>query len=164
MGGEGGCAVTEVIVPLAQVFISPEEVEELGWQDRALCAQTDPEAFFPEKGGSTRLASRVEPPFSGKNASGSVCAHSARSCQPRSSMSSGRTTTCVSGTMTSVIAHPPSRSPRDTSPHSREGENHTNEITPACLALSQARNVVLAAWLSKMHGKFPEKLQRVIDR
>ncbi|MFL6076349.1 MAG: WhiB family transcriptional regulator, partial [Mycobacteriales bacterium] len=26
------------------------------WQDRALCAQTDPEAFFPEKGGSTREA------------------------------------------------------------------------------------------------------------
>src|ERR1700687_4569681 len=59
MGGEGGCAVTEVIVPLAQVVISPEEVEELGWQDRSLCAQTDPEAFFPEKGGSTREAKRV---------------------------------------------------------------------------------------------------------
>ncbi|GAA2234858.1 hypothetical protein GCM10010401_03380 [Rarobacter faecitabidus] len=29
------------------------------WQDRALCAQTDPEAFFPEKGGSTREAKRV---------------------------------------------------------------------------------------------------------
>ena len=58
-GREGGCAVTEVIVPLEQVFISPEEVEELGWQDRALCAQTDPEAFFPEKGGSTREAKRV---------------------------------------------------------------------------------------------------------
>lgn len=24
------------------------------WYDQALCAQTDPEAFFPEKGGSTR--------------------------------------------------------------------------------------------------------------
>jgi WhiB family redox-sensing transcriptional regulator len=29
------------------------------WQDRALCAQTDPEAFFPEKGGSTREAKMV---------------------------------------------------------------------------------------------------------
>ena len=29
------------------------------WQDRALCAQTDPEAFFPEKGGSTREAKKV---------------------------------------------------------------------------------------------------------
>ncbi len=29
------------------------------WQDRALCAQTDPEAFFPEKGGSTREAKRI---------------------------------------------------------------------------------------------------------
>lgn len=32
---------------------------ELGWQTDALCAQTDPEAFFPEKGGSTRDAKRV---------------------------------------------------------------------------------------------------------
>jgi WhiB family redox-sensing transcriptional regulator len=32
---------------------------ELLWQERALCAQTDPEAFFPEKGGSTREAKRV---------------------------------------------------------------------------------------------------------
>ncbi len=31
----------------------------LAWQERALCAQTDPEAFFPEKGGSTREAKKV---------------------------------------------------------------------------------------------------------
>ncbi|WP_349828702.1 WhiB family transcriptional regulator [Brevibacterium litoralis] len=31
----------------------------LAWQDQALCAQTDPEAFFPEKGGSTREAKKV---------------------------------------------------------------------------------------------------------
>ena len=37
-----------------------EPVEgELAWQADALCAQTDPEAFFPEKGGSTRDAKRV---------------------------------------------------------------------------------------------------------
>jgi len=39
------------------------EVAEAGefgsWQDQALCAQTDPEAFFPEKGGSTREAKRI---------------------------------------------------------------------------------------------------------
>jgi len=35
------------------------DVEALAWQARALCAQTDPEAFFPEKGGSTREAKRV---------------------------------------------------------------------------------------------------------
>ncbi|SDZ75480.1 WhiB family transcriptional regulator, redox-sensing transcriptional regulator [Bowdeniella nasicola] len=29
------------------------------WYELALCAQTDPEAFFPEKGGSTREAKRV---------------------------------------------------------------------------------------------------------
>ena len=33
--------------------------EEAAWQDQALCAQTDPEAFFPEKGGSTREAKKV---------------------------------------------------------------------------------------------------------
>ncbi|ASN51445.1 WhiB family transcriptional regulator [Sinomonas sp. R1AF57] len=36
----------------------PEE-GELAWQAEALCAQTDPEAFFPEKGGSTRDAKKV---------------------------------------------------------------------------------------------------------
>ncbi len=29
------------------------------WQELALCAQTDPESFFPEKGGSTREAKRI---------------------------------------------------------------------------------------------------------
>ena len=29
------------------------------WRLDALCAETDPEAFFPEKGGSTRDAKRV---------------------------------------------------------------------------------------------------------
>ncbi|NHB85680.1 WhiB family transcriptional regulator [Tessaracoccus sp. HDW20] len=32
---------------------------QYAWQAEALCAQTDPEAFFPEKGGSTREAKRV---------------------------------------------------------------------------------------------------------
>lgn len=31
----------------------------LAWQADALCTQTDPEAFFPEKGGSTRDAKRI---------------------------------------------------------------------------------------------------------
>lgn len=35
------------------------EAEDNEWQERALCAQTDPEAFFPEKGGSTREAKRI---------------------------------------------------------------------------------------------------------
>jgi WhiB family transcriptional regulator, redox-sensing transcriptional regulator len=37
----GGCALTEVIVPLAHVVVRPEDVDGLSWQDRALCAQTD---------------------------------------------------------------------------------------------------------------------------
>lgn len=41
-------------------LVPTEEIEgELAWQVDALCAQTDPEAFFPEKGGSTRDAKKV---------------------------------------------------------------------------------------------------------
>ncbi|MEE8667472.1 MAG: WhiB family transcriptional regulator [Bifidobacterium mongoliense] len=29
------------------------------WRQRALCSQTDPEVFFPEKGGSTKDAKQV---------------------------------------------------------------------------------------------------------
>ena len=36
--------------------LTPDDPE---WQEKALCAQTDPEAFFPEKGGSTREAKRI---------------------------------------------------------------------------------------------------------
>ncbi len=42
--------------------LRPQVVEDdnpLSWQTDALCAQTDPEAFFPEKGGSTRDAKRI---------------------------------------------------------------------------------------------------------
>lgn len=35
------------------------EEAERDWQERALCSQTDPEAFFPEKGGSTREAKKI---------------------------------------------------------------------------------------------------------
>lgn len=40
-------------------FLAPDDEGELAWQADALCAQTDPEAFFPEKGGSTRDAKKV---------------------------------------------------------------------------------------------------------
>ena len=36
-----------------------EDDDQLAWQADSLCAQTDPEAFFPEKGGSTRDAKRI---------------------------------------------------------------------------------------------------------
>ncbi len=46
---------------LVQQLLVDDADEELGWQERALCAQTDPpESFFPpEKGGSTREAKKV---------------------------------------------------------------------------------------------------------
>ena len=61
----------ELIVPPSQGLTQPvwiglpgrpddfSDEGELGWQTDALCAQTDPEAFFPEKGGSTRDAKKV---------------------------------------------------------------------------------------------------------
>jgi WhiB family redox-sensing transcriptional regulator len=59
--------VQELMAVDSVTIVDPELVdevtgdlpEELAWQERALCAQTDPEAFFPEKGGSTREAKRV---------------------------------------------------------------------------------------------------------
>ncbi|MFW0119800.1 WhiB family transcriptional regulator [Rothia sp. P5764] len=43
----------------AGIYSTDGDEGELSWQADALCAQTDPEAFFPEKGGSTRDAKRV---------------------------------------------------------------------------------------------------------
>ena len=46
----------EVLFPGSPAADLPDE---LAWQDRSLCSQTDPEAFFPEKGGSNRDAKRI---------------------------------------------------------------------------------------------------------
>jgi len=46
------------LVPDPMELASASDDEDQ-WQERALCAQTDPEAFFPEKGGSTREAKRI---------------------------------------------------------------------------------------------------------
>ncbi|KAF0846264.1 WhiB family redox-sensing transcriptional regulator [Nocardia caishijiensis] len=56
-------AASEVAAPRLSLVVTGfdemfESIEEQ-WQERALCAQTDPEAFFPEKGGSTREAKRI---------------------------------------------------------------------------------------------------------
>ncbi|MBM7414282.1 WhiB family redox-sensing transcriptional regulator [Rhodococcus sp. PvP016] len=47
--------------PALHLSLVPGDMDPLEdqWQERALCAQTDPEAFFPEKGGSTREAKRI---------------------------------------------------------------------------------------------------------
>jgi WhiB family transcriptional regulator, redox-sensing transcriptional regulator len=50
-------ALTLVEDDFDAMFLAPTDTPQ--WQDRALCAQTDPEAFFPEKGGSTREAKRI---------------------------------------------------------------------------------------------------------
>ena len=60
--GEGPLKRTdEVDDEVVILLFGADDLDEgpLAWQERALCAQTDPEAFFPEKGGSTREAKRV---------------------------------------------------------------------------------------------------------
>jgi WhiB family transcriptional regulator, redox-sensing transcriptional regulator len=54
VGRSKEASMTGEVFPLIATFD-----EELSWQERALCAETDPEAFFPEKGGSTREAKKV---------------------------------------------------------------------------------------------------------
>lgn len=46
-------------VPGVRRPVAADDDTTLAWQTDALCAQTDPEAFFPEKGGSTRDAKRI---------------------------------------------------------------------------------------------------------
>jgi WhiB family redox-sensing transcriptional regulator len=52
-------AMTGLMAVGAGGALVPDDDGLLAWQDQALCAQTDPEAFFPEKGGSTREAKRI---------------------------------------------------------------------------------------------------------
>lgn len=57
--GIGGGASARPVLSLIDGFGDPSDGVDEQWQERALCAQTDPEAFFPEKGGSTREAKRI---------------------------------------------------------------------------------------------------------
>jgi WhiB family redox-sensing transcriptional regulator len=54
----GATARAQLSLVSEQIEVAPA-TEDDQWQERALCAQTDPEAFFPEKGGSTREAKRI---------------------------------------------------------------------------------------------------------
>ena len=42
---------------IADLFFPPEL--DVSWQDKALCAQVDPELFFPEKGESPKDAIKI---------------------------------------------------------------------------------------------------------
>ena len=41
------------VIPL-QVIMTQANLDRMRWQDKQLCAQVNPEIFFPEKGGSVR--------------------------------------------------------------------------------------------------------------
>jgi WhiB family redox-sensing transcriptional regulator len=52
--------MSELIAASTQVALNLEvDTADEQWSERALCAQTDPEAFFPEQGGSTREAKAI---------------------------------------------------------------------------------------------------------
>ncbi len=57
--GAGPITIMPYAVPSDHLLAGLFGDSEQDWQERALCAQTDPEAFFPEKGGSTREAKRI---------------------------------------------------------------------------------------------------------
>ena len=42
-----------------RIVMTPADLAGLEWQDKALCAQVDPEIFYPEKGGSVRAPKRI---------------------------------------------------------------------------------------------------------
>lgn len=52
-------AKKQELAVLAFTEVAANDDEPLAWQADALCAQTNPEAFFPEQGGSTRDAKKV---------------------------------------------------------------------------------------------------------
>jgi WhiB family redox-sensing transcriptional regulator len=54
--GQGGLGQSQGIAGLLGIGL---EADAQSWQEQALCAETDPEAFFPEKGGSTREAKKI---------------------------------------------------------------------------------------------------------
>ncbi|WP_457001292.1 WhiB family transcriptional regulator [Geodermatophilus sp. SYSU D00814] len=57
-GGYDYAAAPDAQTPLS-FWADTTEGGSAAWRLDALCAETDPEAFFPEKGGSTREAKRV---------------------------------------------------------------------------------------------------------
>lgn len=58
----GADSMEEAQLLMAGIFdlgYEKQAARELHWQEFALCAQTDPDIFFPEKGGSTAPATSV---------------------------------------------------------------------------------------------------------
>ena len=58
--GRKSSATPEQVETIAYVALGLEPDERpLAWQERSLCAQTDPDAFFPKKGENSRQAKQV---------------------------------------------------------------------------------------------------------
>ena len=89
---------------LSLLFGGGDDVDEgpLAWQERALCAQTDPEAFFPEKGGSTREATSTTRTTSGAQ----VCEATAVSVCARNGLAPADTTTARAPTRLAPCVEP----------------------------------------------------------
>lgn len=56
---DGYFADPDTRILLDALFVDRDTEPDDDWQDRGLCAEVDPDLFFPEKGGSVREAKRV---------------------------------------------------------------------------------------------------------
>ena len=55
----GSCITVTSRVTIRHTLTLVPNPDTQNWRDDALCAETDPEAFFPEKGASSKDAKRV---------------------------------------------------------------------------------------------------------
>jgi len=46
-------------ISVRRAGVIPPDASPVAWKDEALCANSDPDAFFPEKGGSPKEAKKV---------------------------------------------------------------------------------------------------------
>ena len=50
---------SRILIPVAALMAAAPGSDEPVWQDYALCAESDPDAWHPEKGGPTRLPKAI---------------------------------------------------------------------------------------------------------
>lgn len=56
---KGMRSAQELMQGIFDLGYGKQSAQDLGWMEDALCAQTDPDIFYPEKGGSTAPATSV---------------------------------------------------------------------------------------------------------
>lgn len=111
-----------------------------------------------------RFASRVDPPFSGKKASGSVCAHKPRSCHSGASPESKSATTFtdtmpprLSTDVTAGASYPPPWKAVETHPHTNYTRVMRAESSAHLIEKPVRRKPDCAAIASRCRRRFPRR-------